>query len=298
MEYGKAKGYSWTPDVATPWDGCKVPRSFAGRRAGSVDERLGFLNMGIEQGGGERAGAGLWRALPEDMHFDVVPVLGCLGLYRVGQLATRDGRHLSQWKRLQADGVIPKCTGEEGWYERVRQALCWDEGHVLNKKWRVIAQPLRLGDFVVIGDGRGAEGTNEDGMDREGMGEWAWTEEVGRVKGIHHGLETLHAWTAETGVDLFGPVEVETWKAAESGVYHLRTEAETTTVYQKQCTWVEGYAWQADEEEEPDGYVFLDERDLKKLASFTKRGQKKKEKKDTSARRLEKRNRSLLNTGG
>ena len=39
-------------------------------------------------------------------------------------------------------------------------------------------------------------------------------------------------------VDQFGPVEVETWKAAETGVYRLRTEVETTTMDQKQCTWV------------------------------------------------------------
>jgi len=43
----------------------------------------------------------------------------------------------------------------------------------------------------------------------------------------------------------------------------LKTEVETMTVYQKQCTWVEGYAWQP--EEGPDRNVFLDERDLDEI---------------------------------
>jgi hypothetical protein len=56
-----------------------------------VDTILGQLDMGLESGGGERAGAALWRALPEDMHYDVVAELWRLGLYRVGQILTRDG---------------------------------------------------------------------------------------------------------------------------------------------------------------------------------------------------------------
>ena len=78
----------------------------ADRRAGLVDTRLGQLDMGLENGGGGRAGAALWGALPEDTHYDVVAELGKLGLYRVGQIATRAGACLSQCKRLQVDGVI------------------------------------------------------------------------------------------------------------------------------------------------------------------------------------------------
>ena len=103
LEYGEAKRCRWKPDIATPWDGSRVPKLFKGRRAGLVDTRLGQLDMGLEHGGGERAGATLWRALPEDMHYDVVPELGKLGIYRMGQIATRDGACLSQWKRLQVE---------------------------------------------------------------------------------------------------------------------------------------------------------------------------------------------------
>jgi hypothetical protein len=77
-----------------------------------VDTRLSQLDMGLENGGGERAGRALWRALPDDMHYDVVAELGKLGLFSVGQIATRDGACLSQWKRLQVDGVIQAYAGE------------------------------------------------------------------------------------------------------------------------------------------------------------------------------------------
>ena len=68
-----------------------------------VDARLGRLDMGLEQGWGKRAGAALWRALPEDMHYDVVPMMGKLGLYRVGQLATRG---VSAWSRIPPGGHV------------------------------------------------------------------------------------------------------------------------------------------------------------------------------------------------
>jgi len=159
LEYGEAKGYGWKPDVATPWDGSRAPNRFKGRRAGLVDTRLGQLDMGLEYGGGERAGAALWRALPEDMHFDVVSELGKLGLYKVGQIATRDGACLSQWKRRQVDGVIPDYAGEARWYERVRRARCGETVHVLDPRWRVSSLPLRVGDFVV--QTAGADGIGE-----------------------------------------------------------------------------------------------------------------------------------------
>ena len=37
-----------------------------------------------------------------------------------------------------------------------------------------------------------------DGTGWGGMGEWAWTEEVGRVTGILHGPGTRQAWTTQT----------------------------------------------------------------------------------------------------
>ena len=61
----------------------------------------------------------------------------------------RDGARLSQWKRLQFDGVVPKCAGAARWYESVRSALCGEVGHVLDLRWRASALPLREGDFVV-----------------------------------------------------------------------------------------------------------------------------------------------------
>jgi len=228
LEYGEAKGYGWTPNVATPWDGSRVPNRFKGRRAGLVDTRLGQLDMGLEHRGGERAGAALWRALPEDMHFDVVSELGKLGLYRVGQIATRDGACLSQWKRLQVDGVIPDYAGEARWYERVRRALCGETGHVLDQRWRVPSLPLRVGDFAVMTAG---------------------ADEIGRVTGIHDPGNNCfqdpgnnYAGEDIEGNGEWGPVSIEWWDMTAHGSY-LKRPGTPTKVPQKWCAWVEGHAW-------------------------------------------------------
>ena len=232
LEYGEAKRCRWKPDIATPWDGSRVPKLFKGRRAGLVDTRLGQLDMGLEHGGGERAGATLWRALPEDMHYDVVPELGKLGIYRMGQIATRDGACLSQWKRLQVDGVIQACAGEARWYERVRRALCGETGHVLDQRWRVPSLPLRVGDFAVMTAGAG---------------------EIGRVTGILQGTD--HAGHIEENGE-WGPVSIELWKVTCHGNYgtsYVKRPGDPFRASQEHWAWVEGHAWSFGEH--TDGYV-------------------------------------------
>jgi hypothetical protein len=234
LEFGDAKGYKWRPELATPWDGCGKLRSFAGRRAGIIDARLSMLDMGLEQGGGERAGAALWRALPEDMHSDVIPVLGELGLYRMGQLTTRDGARLSQWKRLQIDGVIPEYTGEARWYEIVRRALCGEEGHALEARWRVSAVPIKVDDFVIVSEG------GDDYVDG--------TRGVGRVTGIYQGPGTSLDYNSELGggytTKKGWPVHLEKWIPTGQLPYSYRkTQWVVDEINKKRCAWVEGYAW-------------------------------------------------------
>jgi len=229
LEYGEAKRYRCKPDIATPWDGSRVPKLFKGRRAGLVDMRLGQLDMGLEHGGGERAGASLWRALPEDMHYDVVAELGKLGIYRVGQIATRDGACLNQWKRLQVDGVIQACAGEARWYERVRRALCGETGHVLDQRWRVPSLPLRVGDFVALTAGN----------------------RIGRVAGIQG---PGNYYDEENGE--WSHASIEWWQATAHGRF-LKSPGDPEWIQQMYCGWVEGHAWSVGEH--TDGHVLKKE---------------------------------------